>query len=108
MAGEIVMERMRRVHGTNAPVRVDLIGVHSLHATARDYPTDTRDVRVRCAMRASSRDEAELLLWEVESLLCCGPSAGGGYRGTVTPSVITYSASVDRDAVAPQVEVFEA
>ena len=108
MAGDIVLERMRRVHGTNAPVRVDLVGVHSLHATARDYPTDTRDVRMRCAMRASSRDEAELLLWEVESLLCCGPSAGGGYRGAVTPSVITYSASIDRDAVAPRVEVFEA
>ena len=69
MAGEIVMERMRRVHGTNAPVRVDLVGVRSLHACALDYPTDTRDVRVRCAMRASSRDEAELLLWEVESLM---------------------------------------
>ena len=108
MAGEIVLERMRRVHGTNAPVRVDLVGVHSLHASARDYPTDTRDVRVRCAMRASSREEAELLLWEVESLLCCGPSAGGGYRGAVTPSVITYSTSIDRDAVSPRVEVFKA
>ena len=108
MAGDIVLARMRRVHGTNAPVRVDLVGVHSLHATARDYPTDARDVRVRCAMRASSRDEAELLLWEVESLLCCGPSAGGGYRGAVTPSVVTCSASIDRDAVSPGVEVIEA
>jgi len=108
LAGDIVMERMRRVHGTNAPVRIDLVGVHSLHATARDCPTDTRDVRVRCAMRASSRDEAELLLWEVESLLCCGPSAGGGYRGGVTPSVITYSASIDRDAVSPRAEIFRA
>ena len=108
MAGDIVLERMRRVHGTNAPVRVDLVGVRSLHATALDYPTDARDVRVRCAMRASSREEAELLLWEVESLLCCGPSAGGGYRGAVTPSVITYSASINRDAVSPRVEVFRA
>ena len=108
MAGDIVLERMRRVHGTNAPVRVDLVGVRSLHATALDYPTEARDVRVRCAMRASSRDEAELLLWEVESLLCCGPSAGGGYRGAVTPSVITYSASIDRDAVSPRVEVLRA
>ena len=108
MAGEIVMERMRRVHIASAPVRVDLIGVHSLHATALDHPTDTRDVRVRCAMHASSRDDAELLLWEVESLLCCGPSAGGGYRGAVTPSVITHSASIDRDAVSPRVEVFRA
>ena len=108
MAGEIVLERMRRVHGTNAPVRVDLVGVHSLHATALDYPTDSRDVRVRCAMRASSQEEAELLLWEVESLLCCGPSAGGGYRGMVTPSVLTCSASIDRDAVSPRVEIFKA
>ena len=108
MAGGIVLERMRRVHGTNAPVRVDLVGVRSLHANALDYPTDTRDVRVRCAMRASSRDEAELLLWEVESLLCCGPSAGGGYRGAVTPSVVTYSASIDRDVVSPRVEVLRA
>ena len=108
MAGEIVLERMRRVHGTNAPVRVDLVGVQSLHATAFDYPTDSRDVRVRCAMRASSREEADLLLWEVESLLCCGPSAGGGYRGTATPSVLTCSASIDRDAISPRVEVLEA
>ena len=109
MAGDIVLERMRCVHGTNAPVRVDLIGVRSLHATAaREAPADTRDVRVRCAMRTSSRDEAELLLWEVESLLCCGPSAGGGYRGTVTPSVVTYSASIGRDAVSPRVEVLRA
>ena len=108
MAGEIVLERMRRVHGTNAPVRVDLVGVHSLHGTALDYPTDSRDVRMRCAVRASSREEADLLLWEVESLLCCGPSAGGGYRGMATPSVLTCSASIDRDAVSPRVEVFKA
>ena len=108
LAGDIVLERMCRVHGTNAPVRIDLVGVHSLHGTALHYPTDTRDVRLRCAMRASSRDEAELLLWEVESLLCCGPSAGGGYRGTVSPSVVTYSASIDRDAVSPRVEVLRA
>ena len=108
MAGEIVLERMRRVHGTNAPVRVDLVGVQSLHATAFDYPTDSRDVRLRCAMRASSREEADLLLWEVESLLCCGPSAGGGYRGTATPSVLTCSASIGRDAISPRVEVLEA
>ena len=108
LAGDIVLERMRRVHGTNAPVRIDLVGVRSLHATAGDYPADARDVRLRCAMRASSHGEAALLLWEVESLLCCGPSAGGGYRGTVSPSVVTCSASIDRDAVSPRVEVLRA
>ena len=102
-AGEVVAERMARVHNGNVPVRVDLIGVSSLHATAGDYPTDSRDVRLRCAMRASSREQAELLLWEVESLLCCGPAGG-----SVTPSVITYSTSLDRGQVEPRTEVLVA
>ena len=107
-AGEVVVERLARVHKADLPVRVDLIGISSLHATAGDYPTDSRDVRLRCAMRASSREEAELLLWEVESLLCCGPAGGGGYCGSITPSVITYSTSVDRGQVEPKTEVLVA
>ena len=104
----------RRAHARGArratlPLRVDLIGLDSLHGSAR-----RRDPRGRGrppALRACARpiaDTAELLLWEVESLLCCGPTGGGGYRGTITPSVVTYSASVPRDAVAPTVEVLEA
>ena len=106
LAANIVQERMQSVHGTNAPVRVDLIGVSSLHAAAKIYATDSQDVRVHCAMRASSREQAELLLWEVESLLCCGPAGGGGYRGSMTPSVMTYSAFVDRGDVVSSYEVF--
>lgn len=106
LAADIVQERMQSVHGTNALVRVDLIGVSSLHATAKIYATDSQDVRVHCAMRASSREQAELLLWEVESLLCCGPAGGGGYRGSMTPSVMTYSAFVDRADVVSSYEVF--
>jgi hypothetical protein len=103
LAADIVNERMTQVHGSNAPLRVDLIGVSSLHATVRDYESNAQDVRLHCALRGSSREEAELLLWEVESLLCCGPAGGGGYRGNITPSVITYSAFVDRDHVTSDV-----
>ena len=67
LAADIVRERMASVHGSNAPLRVDLIGVSSLHATARDYDSNAQDVRLHCALRGSSREEAELLLWEVES-----------------------------------------
>ncbi|MDX1432052.1 MAG: acyclic terpene utilization AtuA family protein [Gammaproteobacteria bacterium] len=108
LAGRIVDERMRMVHGSNAPLRIDVIGAASLHATARRYHDDAEDVRLRCAQRASSTGEAELLLWEVESLLCCGPAGGGGYRGSITPSVITYSASLPRDRVTVRTEVLEA
>jgi hypothetical protein len=108
LAGQIVTERMGTVHGSNAPLRVDVIGAASLHGTARRYRDDAEDVRLHCAQRASSREQAELLLWEVESLLCCGPAGGGGYRGSITPSVITYSASLARDEVRVRTEILVA
>jgi hypothetical protein len=107
LAASIVEERMKHLHGSNAPLRLDLIGVGSLHASALAYPSDAQDVRLRAALRASSREQAELLLWEVESLLCCGPAGGGGYRGQITPSVITHSAYLDRDQVATRITVLE-
>ena len=108
LAGKIVAERMETLHHSNGPIRIDLIGVSALHGSAVNYPNDAQDVRLRCASRASSESEAELLLWEVESLLCCGPAAGGGYRGHVTPSVITYSAFVDREEVQPGLDLLTA
>jgi hypothetical protein len=107
LAAAIVEERMRHVHGLNAPLRLDLVGVDALHATAVGYPSDSRDVRLRAALRAGSREQAELLLWEVESLLCCGPAGGGGYRGQITPSVITHSAWLDRARVATRITMIE-
>jgi hypothetical protein len=95
------------LHGGNAPLRLDLIGVGALHGTARADPREVEDVRLRAALRASSRAQAELLLWEVEALLCCGPAGGGGYRGQITPSVITHSAYLDRDRVRPRIEIVE-
>jgi hypothetical protein len=107
LAGAIVRERMLAVHGCNAQLRIDLIGVNALHGTAREYPSDAQDVRLRAALRAHSREQAELLLWEVESLLCCGPAGGGGYRGQITPSVITHTAYIDRALVQPRIEIIE-
>src|SRR5918996_1263463 len=107
LAGAIDRERMIALHGCNAPLRIDLIGVNALHGTALEYPSDAQDVRLRAALRADSREQAELLLWEVESLLCCGPAGGGGYRGRITPSVITHSAYVDRAQVHPRVEIIK-
>ncbi len=108
LAGRIVAERIAGVHASNAPLRVDVIGSASLHATARRYHDDAMDVRLRCAQRVSSLEQAELLLWEVESLLCCGPAGGGGYRGSATPSVVTYSASMAREKVTARTEILVA
>ena len=98
---------MRAVHGYQGALRLDLIGVDSLHGTALERETESRDVRFRAALRSTDRAKAELLLWEVEALLCCGPAGGGGFRGAIVPSVVTYSASIPRERVEARVEVIE-
>lgn len=108
LAAAIVEERMRQVHGMEGPLRIDVIGASSLHATAMNYPTAGLDVRLHCALRSALRDEAEMLLWEVESLLCCGPAGGGGYRGAVHAAIATYSASISRQHVRPEWEMLVA
>jgi hypothetical protein len=107
LARDILRERLSRLPGFDN-LRIDLIGINSLHATAHGARGESADVRVHAAMRTANRDDVATLLWEVESLLCCGPAGGGGYRGQITPSVITHSALIDRDAVRPTVRVFRA
>ena len=86
-----------------------MIGTVSLFATAiRPRPSETQDVRLHVALRSWSRQDVETLLWEVESLLCCGPAGGGGYRGSIVPSVVTKSALIDRALVRPTMEVLVA
>ncbi len=105
LACDIVRQRLEQVHGIADGLRVDLIGASSLFATARQYPADTQDVRVHVALRARNKSVAETMLWEVESLLCCGPAGGGGFRGAITPAVMTKSILIDREHVTPHVEV---
>jgi hypothetical protein len=90
------------------PIRIDLIGASSLFSTARTRAADTEDVRLHVALRSRSREDAELMLWEVESLLCCGPAGGGGFRGAIVPSIVTKSLLIDRERVKPRVEVLAA
>jgi hypothetical protein len=108
LAAEILQERLGRHAAIRAGMRIDLIGINSLHATARDVDTQSEDVRVRVAMRSADRAACETMLWEVEALLCCGPAAGGGYRGQITPSVVTHSMLLDRAAVRPTVRMLVA
>ena len=101
LAADIVRERMSRLHGNTADLRVDLIGVSSLFATAGVRATEAQDVRLHVALRSRAKEDAELMLWEVESLLCCGPAGGGGYRGAIVPCVMTKSVLIERERVKP-------
>ena len=108
LAAEIVRERMARLHGNKADLRVDLIGVSSLFATAGVRAADAQDVRLHVALRSRAKEDAELMLWEVESLLCCGPAGGGGYRGSIVPCVMTKSVLIERERVKPTSQVMVA
>ncbi|MGS0892360.1 acyclic terpene utilization AtuA family protein [Burkholderia stagnalis] len=107
LAAEIVEERMRHVHHCGERIRLDLIGVNALHATALRRPASTEDVRLRAAMRTVDREMAQTLLAEVESLWVAGPAGGGGYRGSINASVTTHAVFVDRDSIELKVEVLQ-
>jgi hypothetical protein len=108
LAVEIVGERLRQAHGIKAGLRIDLIGVSSLFATAGARSADAQDVRLHVTLRSRDREHVELMLWEVESLLCCGPAGGGGFRGSIMPCVMTKSVLIDRGLIKPQLEVLTA
>jgi len=108
LAAEVVRQRLNRINQFTGNLRIDLIGVNSLYQTAEIPAGDSADVRLHVALRSTDRDEIDTMLWEVESLLCCGPAGGGGYRGQVTPCVVTHSALIGRDQVRPAFEVFVA
>lgn len=108
LAAKIVRERLSKVHGIEADLRTDLIGVNSLFATAGVHAVDAQDVRLHVTLRSPVKEHAEIVLWEVESLLCCGPAGGGGYRGAIVPCVMTKSVLIERERVKPTLEVFVA
>ncbi len=105
LAADILDDRLRRHAAIARQMRVDLVGLNSLHQTAHERRIESEDARVRVAMRSADRAACETMLWEVESMLCCGPAGGGGYRGQITPSVVTHSTLIDRARVTPSVRV---
>lgn len=105
LAADIVRSRLVGVHNIREPFRADLIGVNSLFATAGGTAKDMEDARLHVTLKTRKRELAEIMLWEVESLLCCGPAGGGGYRGSISHAIETKSVLIDREAVRTSVEI---
>lgn len=103
LAADILRHRLRDV----AALRIDIIGVASLHASLPDRRNSaaSEDVRLHVAARTPDADGAERVLWEVEALYTCGPAGGGGVRGHKRRSFVTHDAYLPRDAVPVTTEV---
>jgi hypothetical protein len=107
LAADIVTERLVEVHGfAEGAVSVEYIGAG---AAFRGLDTDTaaHEVRVRVAARARTRDEADLVGWEVESLYTNGPAGGGGARRSSTEVLAIRSCTLPRDLVSTRVHLTE-
>jgi len=111
LAASVLAERMRDVHGLTEPLRTDLIGYASLHATAGAAyggDDDHRDIRLHATLISRNEQHARALVDEMEGLWIAGPAGGGGVRGQVMPTIMTRTAFIGRESVRPKVEILVA
>ncbi|MEF8841075.1 MAG: acyclic terpene utilization AtuA family protein [Haloarculaceae archaeon] len=104
LAGSVVEERLERRGVEAEELRVDRIGVDSLHGDLGRRRSDTPyEVRLRVAARCRTERAARTVANEVETLYTNGPAGGGGVTTDVRRVVGIASTLIDRDLVAPTV-----
>ncbi|MEP6845707.1 MAG: acyclic terpene utilization AtuA family protein [Panacibacter sp.] len=104
LAGDIIRQRLQH---TFSDIRIDLIGIQSMHKTTFGHETAPYEVRLRVAAKAGSAADAALVGEEVEALYTNGPAGGGGARKYVNEVIGIVSTLIDRNTITPQVNIFE-
>lgn len=108
LAAEIVTQRLDKVHHIKPlEMRVDYIGESSAFRGATEPEYRPVDVRLRVAAKTRTREEAELVGREVQTLYTNGPAGGGGARKHVEEIIGVVSTLMDRQEIRAQVQVFE-
>lgn len=105
LAAEIVRERLKRRTLDIEELRIDLIGIDSLHGQGSLSHDEPYETRLRVAGRTDNRRHAEYLGQEVQSLLTNGPYGGGGDFMQVRDIVGVRSVLLPRSLVQPQIEM---
>lgn len=88
-------------------LRVDLIGLGSLHGRPLHPVGEPYEIRVRVAGRAGIKEKAERVGEEVEALWTNGPGGGGGARKGVREQIGVVSTLIERERVRPELQVTE-
>ncbi len=104
LAGEIVRERLKLRGLHYDELRIELIGVDSLHGPAADRP-EPYEVRLRVVGRTRERRLAEEIGWEVEALYTNGPSGGAGESRQVRDVLAVQSVLLPRELVKTRIEL---
>jgi hypothetical protein len=107
-AAEVVQQRLEDRGLEYSEVRVDLIGMSSLHGKPETRP-EPYEVRLRLAMRTTDRKAAEAVGFEVRALHVTGPGSGGGGADPIVREILAVqSVLIPRALVDPLVVVKEA
>jgi len=104
LALELVRQRLQDAGLGGCEARYELIGVNSLIPQAQ-ASSEPNEVRLRVAVRAPTRQQAQLVANEVEALYTNGPAAGGGATKSVREVVAAAAVLVPRNWANPQVTV---
>lgn len=104
LAGEIVRERLKLRGLHYDELRIELIGIDSLHGPAPDRP-EPYEVRLRVVGRTKDRRAAEEIGWEVETLYTNGPAGGAGDFRQVRDVLAVQSVLLPRELVKTRVEL---
>ena len=107
LAGEIVRRRLEGRGLRYDDLRVELIGMESLHGPGRDRPSPY-EVRLRVAGRTGEPQAAAIVGQEVETLLTNGPAGGSGDFKAVREILRVQSVLIPRSEIRTQVKVFTA
>ena len=100
LALEIVEERLKIMGVQYQELKLDLIGIDSLHSSKISRTEhEPYEVRVRVAGRTQSMKEAIRIGNEVETLYTNGPAGGGGATKSARQVVAMVSALVPRSLV---------
>ncbi len=108
LALQLLQHRLQRLGWQGLEQRAELIGVSAMHGSelarqsGRDEPYE---VRMRLALRCTTRAQAERVGQEVEALYLNGPAAGGGVTQSVREVIAAASALIPRAAVRPALQM---
>jgi hypothetical protein len=104
LAERIVRERLKMRGFSYPEVRVDYIGMSSLHGMGEGRP-EPYEVRLRIAARSPDRKAAQAVGFEVRTLHVNGPAGGGGGTNAVREVLGVKSVLLARELVQPRVSV---
>lgn len=103
----IVQERLAIMGVPYQELKLDLIGVNSLHADKLSAGYEPYEVRLRVAARTQNMSEAVKIGNEVETLYTNGPAGGGGAWKNARAVVAMLSVLIPRELVQPVIEYLE-